>query len=215
MGRAIVVMAKRPLPGLAKTRLARGIGDAAAARLAEAFLRDTLDHAAAVADATLVVAFTPTQDEAYFRALAPFAALVPQPDATLGERMDAAVCAVHAEGCRIVVVGTDAPHVGPERLRAAFAALNDADVCLGPSEDGGYYLVGLRRPTPELFVGVDWSTDRVLAQTLEHANALDLTVAILPTERDVDEADDLARLTERLRQDPRLAPRTAAAIANA
>mgnify|MGYP001820398122 CR=1 FL=1 len=160
-----------------------------------------------------VVCHAPAKDAAWFRTLAPGATLVAQPDAGFGARLDAATRApFERDARRAVTLGADVPQVGPARLRAALDALEDADVCLGPAEDGGYYLVGLRAPAPGLFEGVEWSTERVLDQTLARAEARGLRAATLPVEVDVDDARDLERISAALRADPSLAPYTAAAL---
>lgn len=194
--RALILMAKAPRPGLSKTRLARGAGldDRAAARLSRAFWKDTLAHMRAV-DAERFVAFTPVDAEAELRALDPRARFVAQPDAEFGARVAAAFDAAFASGCeRALVLGVDTPQLRSERLEEAFAALERADCVLGPAEDGGYYLLGLRAPAPALFEGVAWSSERVYADTLARARVLGLAVAELEREFDVDEARDLERL---------------------
>jgi rSAM/selenodomain-associated transferase 1 len=115
----------------------------------------------------------------------------PQLESDLGARMHAAIAARVAAGARrVVVIGTDCPGVTGAGVRSAFAALDDADVVLGPATDGGYYLIGMREPQAALFRDVPWSTHRTLAVTLERARAARLCVALLDTLRDIDTADD-------------------------
>ena len=92
----------------------------------------------------------------------------------------------------MAIIGTDCPGLRASHLAGAFAALETADVVLGPATDGGYYLLGLRQPQPELFRNKAWSTDSVLADTVADARRLGLRVALLPELRDVDDVDDLA-----------------------
>lgn len=110
----------------------------------------------------------------------------------LGARMSYAFQVAFAAGMeRVVTIGTDCPQLDAERLTQAFQALHDYDLVLGVATDGGYYLIGLQRSIPELFVGVDWGTDQVLQQTVEIATSLGLKVAYLDPLTDIDRPEDL------------------------
>ena len=98
-----------------------------------------------------------------------------------------------------IIIGGDLPTLPLGRLRAAFSALEQKPVVLGPSLDGGYYLIGLRAPQPELFEGVAWSTPQVLEQTVQRLNQLGLEMACLEPWYDVDTVDDLRFLVSHLR----------------
>lgn len=212
-GDVLVVMAKEPRPGLAKTRLAAAVGAGAAARLAEALLLDTLHHARDPRWSVLL-AHAPAAAGPWFAERAPGLSLWPQPEGDLGRRMDAAFREAFRRGAtRCVIVGTDAPHMGRGALEAAFGALDDHDACMGPAEDGGYVLIGLGEPQGRLFEGVPWSTEHVARVTRERCAALGLGLATLPSTFDVDEAEDLARLGALLRDEPWRAPRTAGLLA--
>lgn len=237
MKRELVVMAKAPLIGYAKSRLIEssdgapeasgsppsslgtsaldgpprlGRFDAArVARLADAFIRDTLRVSERCTHEALSIVFAPPDSEPYFRALAPSAVLVPQSGGDLGARLAAAVALAFDSGAtRIVVIGTDTPHLPSERVDEAFDALAAADCVLGPARDGGYYLIGLTTPRPELFRGIDWGTASVLADTIAIAAAQGLRVACLREERDIDERADLEWLAEELRSAPARCPHT-------
>jgi hypothetical protein len=212
--RCLILLAKEPLPGRAKTRLAAGVGPERAARLTDGFLRDTVRTCRAVRGAELWIAMEAESAGGYFRALCAEARLVVQPPGDLGARLRAAFDAAFAAGLRrVVAIGSDAPHLPSERIDAAFDALAQADAVLGPAVDGGYYLLGLRAPRPELFDGVAWSTPGVLRQTEERARRLGLDLARLPETFDVDTPDDLERLRELLAADASLCPATRALIA--
>ncbi|MBL8861791.1 MAG: TIGR04282 family arsenosugar biosynthesis glycosyltransferase [Planctomycetes bacterium] len=215
MSRTLLVLAKAPWAGVSKTRLqaeAR-LGPEALARLLEGFVRDVLAACAAVEEARLEIHAAPPGSEALFRELAPQAAVHAQVDGDLGARMQAAFEVAFAAGARAaVLIGTDAPHLGAETLRTAFAALERADCTLVPAEDGGYALLGCSRWSPGLLDGVEWSSERVLAQTLERAARAGLSVELLAPTFDVDRAADLERLAALLAVDPRRAPATAAAL---
>ncbi|MCA1990227.1 MAG: TIGR04282 family arsenosugar biosynthesis glycosyltransferase, partial [Desulfarculus sp.] len=135
-------------------------------------------------------------DPAAFRRWLGLAPLIrPQDSGDLGRRMDLALTRALAEGEeRAVLIGSDCPGLTAEILEQAFAVLADHDLVLGPAQDGGYYLVGLRRPAPEIFRGIAWGSDRVLRQTLNRAGELGLRVALLPELADLDRPEDLPRL---------------------
>jgi rSAM/selenodomain-associated transferase 1 len=121
-----------------------------------------------------------------------------QRGADLGERLASAFCELLAgPGDRAVVMGSDCPDLGPAVIGGAFAALDQHDVALGPTRDGGYYLIGLSRPAPGLFEGVSWGTSHVLSQTLERAERLGLRVAGLAVLDDMDTPEDLVRFIAR------------------
>lgn len=193
----LVIFARFPVPGTAKTRLIPALGPAGAARLQDAMTRHTLCQAAGVADvADVEVRFTGCDAAAmshrYSRRFAGAAGgtevrYEPQGDGDLGDRLARAT----AGGGPVVVVGTDCPALTADLLRTALAELSRHDVVLGPATDGGYYLIALGRPAPTLFAGIDWSTDRVLAQTRAAAEVAGLSVAVLPPLSDVDEPEDL------------------------
>lgn len=209
----VVVLAKAPLCGEAKTRLARDVGPDRARTLAEAFLVDTLALVQARSAPRSLVAFTPEGSRAWFERHAPWAVRRPQGEGDLGARIGAALRAAFDLGARrCVVIGTDTPHLPPERLDEAFEALDGADVCLGPSRDGGYYLIGLRADCPRLFEDVPWSSALVRDVTLERARECALRVRELPVELDVDRGPDLELLLAELQARPTAAPATRAAL---
>jgi uncharacterized protein len=203
---AIIVLAKLPDPGAAiKTRLCPPLTREEAASLYACFLADTLAAARRLAQVKRILAYTPREAEAYFRNLAPDFDLLPQTGNSLGERMQTALEAVFAGGAsRVVLIGSDLPQLSPLTLEAAFVALRGgAPLVLGPSSDGGYYLVGLQQPQPQLF-DITMSTPQVLAQTLERAGQLRLEYTLLPEDFDIDTGADLERLRQLLQADPAL-----------
>ncbi len=145
-----------------------------------------------------MVAFAPDDGRALLQTLLPPGLLwTCQQGSDLGERMAGALADAHAQGFEpLVVVGTDSPTLPPRFVSEALAVLSAgaAEVVLGPTEDGGYYLVGTNTPTPGLFDGVAWSTSRTYADTAGNADRLGLRRHILPPWYDIDTPDDLARL---------------------
>jgi len=195
---AVAVMTKVPGVTAVKSRLHDTLGEARATELYRCFLLDRLDALATLRDITGVVAFTPPGAEAVMTSLAPSALrLVPQRGADLGERLSNILTDLLGRGhAGAIAVDSDSPTLPMAYVREAAAALSGAscDVVLGPCEDGGYYLVGLRGPQSALFEGIPWSTDAVFAMTLERARARGLSVHVLPQWFDVDTEADLRRL---------------------
>ena len=151
---ALVIMAKAPEAGRAKTRLTPPLSASEAAELSRCFLLDTIERVREVRDVAPVIAHDPPEAAPLFRALAPEFGLRAQQGPDLGARMAECVAAVLGAGATgVVLVGSDAPHVSAEHIRLAVRLLGEGahDVVLGPSEDGGYYLIGLRRLHRELF----------------------------------------------------------------
>jgi rSAM/selenodomain-associated transferase 1 len=185
-------MAKHPAAGRVKTRLAAALGPEVANALARAFIQDLAER---LAQLPYPVTWTYWPPEADFSSLVPGACCRPQRGEDLGARMADALAAAFAEGTEpVLVLGTDTPHVPGAVLAEAAAALASSDLALGPAEDGGYYLIGLRRPAPPLFAGVEWGTPDVLGATLVRAREAGLRVHLLPADFDVDLPDDVARL---------------------
>jgi len=188
---ALAVIAKEPVAGQAKTRLAPALGAAGAATLAAAMLADTLAAVRRV-EAAAWLCFAPAGARAHMARLAPGFRLLPQRGADLGDRLAACLADIRADGARrVAIVGADTPHVPPASFRLAFALLDEVDVVLGPALDGGYYLVAAKTPAPALFVGVPMGTDVVLEVTLARARLAGLTVGLLPALRDLDRPEDL------------------------
>ena len=140
--------------------------------------------------------------------------VLPQRGADLGARMESAFRKCFAMGYReVVVIGTDTPWMGVERVRRAFAELKTNDVVIGPAEDGGYCLLGTRRMVTDIFRGIPWSTERVLELTLKKVAALKLRKRLLRLDFDLDRPEDLPRATRMFKRESRRAPRLAVEIA--
>ena len=193
-GRTLVVFAKPPLMGRTKTRLAAGIGPVRAAgfyRAATHRLLTRLDDPRW--RTVLAVNAAPGERYACWPRSIP---RVPQGQGSLGDRMTRVLAALPRGPA--LVIGTDSPQVEPGSIAAAFAALGSADAVFGPADDGGYWLIGLarRRPAPDLFSGVRWSTEHALADTRASLPET-YRVGMLPVLTDVDTAGDLRALTAR------------------
>ncbi len=197
---ALVIMAKRPAVGRTKTRLCPLLEPAAAVALYRAMLQDTIELAAQVDGVQLAIAVTPPEATDDFRPMSPpGAVLLPVAGADIGDCLHQVLGRLLVEGHpKAVAIDSDSPTLPIAHLRQTIALLDETDVVLGPCEDGGYYLIGLKQPQPELFRGIAWSTAQVTIQTLARAEALGLTVALLPAWYDVDVAADLDRLRSEL-----------------
>jgi hypothetical protein len=196
-----------------KTRLIGDLTAAQAAELHAAFFADLLERLRRGPFA-LRVAWALEAGEALPEG-APGIASVRQEGADLGARLHAALADAARAHPAVAAVGSDHPDLPVERVTEAFAALATSDVALGPAADGGYYLVALRAGAvrPELFAGIPWSTDRVLAATLERCRALGVRARQLAPAADVDTPADLRLLAGRLAAGGARCPRTAALLA--
>lgn len=207
-----LVVAKAPAPGRAKTRLAAAVGAPAAAALAEAMLLDTLDGCRAEVERVGLLCASP-DDVRPLRALAgPDAPIVVQEGVGLSAALASGVRAGLGLARVVLLVSADVPGVPAGALRRAVQLLSgDADIVLGPGDDGGYWLVAARGEHPGLFEGIAWSTGGVLAATQARCRTLELVVELVDPWRDVDTVADLAALAERADALP--GRRAAAAIA--
>jgi hypothetical protein len=196
---AVVIMAKAPRAGEVKTRLCPPLTAGAAASLYRCFLLDKIAQVRALKAARPFLAYTPAEARGEFEALAPGLALVPQQGADLGTRLLASLRAALADGHPgAIAIDSDTPTLPTAFLQQAVDLIADpaVDVVLGPTDDGGYYLIGVRAARPGLFEGMPWSTPRVLEETLRRAAAAGLRPVCLPPWFDVDTPADLARLRQ-------------------
>lgn len=190
---AILIFARVPELGRVKTRLAAEIGADAALAVYMRLARHTVREALALAPGVAIrVHFTPPDagDDGHW--LGPEPTYLPQAEGDLGARLGRAFRDAFREGfTRVIVIGSDLPDLTTARLRHALAQLEHNEAVLGPSHDGGYYLLGLRRPMPEVFRDITWSTAAVFRETMERFRKVGVEPAILETLRDVDRAEDL------------------------
>lgn len=198
MNKGLIIFAREPVPGMVKTRLARDLGDQAAAELYAAMLEDVLENAAGL-EGVRTMAFCATDGGPAPALLAPHIASFVQSGTTLGDRMAAAFESAFKSGIEACcIIGSDSPNLPAEFIIQAFVHLehDKVDAVFGPAEDGGYYLLGLRRSWPGLFRNIPWSTATVLETSLKQAEALGLRTTCLPTWYDLDELKDLLRLLD-------------------
>lgn len=195
---ALIVMTKAPEPGQSKTRLVPPLSFAEAADLARALLLDQLNNLAQLSGARLFIAFTPETAAGFFERFAAqgFASFLQQGH-SLGERMSHAFQYLFDGGFgNIILIGSDLPALSLALFDQAYAWLGhgEADVVLGPSTDGGYYLIGMNRLISDIFQDMSWSRDDVLARTTEKLAGLGVRYELLPLGYDIDTSEDLRRL---------------------
>ena len=202
---ALAMMTKAPRSGLVKTRLVPPLTNSEAAELSLCLLRDTIANMKEVAarvPTDLVAVYSPASSEEEFDELLPESfSLLSQSRGALGDRIFHAASSLLSAGYTAVcVIGSDSPTMPAETLDRAMAVLRQPGdrVVLGPADDGGYYLIGLKSPHPRLFQDIDWSTDRVLRQTVDRADEQGLEVQLLPSWYDIDDARSLNRACHEL-----------------
>lgn len=198
---ALAVMAKAPRAGKVKTRLSPPLTLEESAALNICFLRDTTQNIADVAalgSATGLICYTPVGDESAFDGLLPEGfSLIPQRGDAFGERLLAAAEDILAHGYgSVCLIDSDSPTLPTQALLQAVEALSQTGdrIALGGSDDGGYYLIGLKQPHAEPFERITWSTESVYAETVERIRSAQLELVELPTWYDVDDAGTLAVL---------------------
>jgi rSAM/selenodomain-associated transferase 1 len=202
----LIMFAKEPRPGHVKTRLIPPLSPEAAAQLYHCFLLDILEEMGRVPEVKLALAFSPPEAQGFFQTLAPpDTDLFPQEGGDLGERMARACARAFAAGYSPVLLrGSDTPDLPAAVVSEAREVLvgGHFQTVLGPATDGGYYLVGLTDPQPDLFQGPAWSSSTVLESTLETARQRGLTVHLLPAWTDIDTSADLLAFLHRANHTP-------------
>ncbi len=194
----IIIFAKAPLPGLAKTRLIPALGAEGAARLARHMLLSTLERSLAAELGPVELCMSPGPTDLAWQNIPLPSGLVcsDQKGGNLGERMARAAESGLAQNTRVLLIGTDCPALTPARLRFAAAQLNDHDSVIFPALDGGYVLLGLTRFSPRLFADIPWSTEQVAALTLSRIAELGWSLHLAESLPDIDEPGDLHQLPD-------------------
>ncbi len=190
--RRLILFGRYPVPGHTKTRLIPLLGALGAAELQRELTEQALSKLSGAGLAPVDFVYSGgTAEQVNLWMANRRVSLSPQSEGDLGDRMQCALEAALARGARqAILVGTDVPEMNAEHIARAFDALADADLVLGPSNDGGYWLIGCRRPVA-LFDGIEWGSEQVLSQTMASAERLGLSVALLPPLIDVDTPEDL------------------------
>ena len=197
----LIVFAKNPVPNQVKTRLIPTLSPEQAAALYTAFLTDWCETLAKLSEVDLVIAYTPVEAQSDLQALIGDDVIyIPQMGADLGERLTSATQWAAKQGyTKILFVGSDSPTLPISYISEALTLLNSRDTVIGPSTDGGYYLIGfsaaaLTTTVPHVFEEIAWSTADVFQQTVGRIHAAEATLGLLPPWYDIDTAEDLAFL---------------------
>lgn len=214
MNRIIIIMAKVPRAGNVKTRLLPFLAPEQCRDLAEAFLLDAINKTRNLCD-ELIIAFAPAHEKDYFAGVnVENLTLIEQRGADLGEKMfNALEFALRRNSdASVVIIGTDSPTFPPEFVAEAFEKLvSKAKIVLGASEDGGFYLIGLRKNLPNLFKNIEWSSPQVYEQITWNITQSGYILDSIPVWYDVDTPDDLRHLRDEIlgsKQAQKVAPQT-------
>jgi rSAM/selenodomain-associated transferase 1 len=194
MSTALIIFAKAPIPGEVKTRLCPPLTPDEAASLHGTLVLDTIERTKNLPGVSLYVAGAPDHAHPFFKVLEGRygAKLLPQRGPDLGTRMRWAMQDAFEQGVQdVILTGTDLPTLPRAHLTEALKLIKTHDVVLGPTPDGGYYLIGLRRMIPDLFDGIAWSTASVFAETKKKIESAGLSLGLLPECRDLDTLEDL------------------------
>lgn len=201
MRNCLIIFAKEPQKGKVKTRLKDYLSQEQCLNLYKAFLKDVIDLAKKIKCSEKLVAYDSKSNPEYLRKIARPFKFYKQCGRNLGYRMhNAFKFASEDGGCRMVVMGSDSPNLPISFIEGALKKLDRNDVVLGPSLDGGYYLIGMKKPCLGLFQGIKWSSDKVLDETIKKSRQLKKKIAILPRWYDVDESKSLNRLIHDLKK---------------
>ncbi len=198
--RALIIFAKSPLPGSVKTRLTPPFTPELACEIYRAMLLDTLEISRSLTGVTIFLFFEDAPDAAdFFATLSPDILSLPQTGVNLGERMENAFKEIFGRGfSKVAIIGTDSPDLPLEHIFEAFSLLEyeHTDVVFGPAEDGGYYLMALKKVWKELFTGLPWSSDTLLEASVLAAKDSCLGASFLPEWHDIDNVTDLKHLQQ-------------------
>ncbi|MGI2906120.1 TIGR04282 family arsenosugar biosynthesis glycosyltransferase [Tolypothrix sp. VBCCA 56010] len=191
----LIIFTRYPEPGKTKTRLIPALGSVGAANLQRQMTEHTVSQVKQLQASTAIsleIRFAGGNLQLMQDWLGSDLVYQLQGEGDLGSRMMRSLLNSFQQNAeQVVIIGTDCPGVNPQILATAFEQLHVFDLVLGPAVDGGYYLIGLQQPFPELLNNIDWGTSQVLSQTVEIAHKLNLSLAYLPTLADVDRPEDL------------------------
>jgi rSAM/selenodomain-associated transferase 1 len=193
---ALVIMAKEPVIGKVKTRLSPPLSPEAAAGLYKNFLLDKIAQVNGITNVSPFIAYYPDTGLEFFKEHSPDGfELIEQVGNDLGERLAGISSELFKRGFeKVVMIDSDSPNLPTAYIREGFFKLEKADAVLGPTDDGGYYLVGMKKNLPEIFKNIPWSTREVSKVTLQRIMDIGKSLYLLPGWYDVDTAEDLERL---------------------
>ncbi len=215
MSTALIIFVKAPIPGEVKTRLCPPLDEEEAASLHGSLVLDAIERTKGLQGVALYVAGTPDLAHPFFKVMEGRygARLLLQRGPDLGTRMQQAMQDAFDQGTKdVLLTGTDLPTLPRTHLVEALKLIKNHDVVLGPTADGGYYLIGLRKMAPALFDGIAWSTASVFAETKKKIETAGLSLGLLPECRDLDTLDDLKYFIALIGKDRAMTKRTEGAL---
>ena len=190
---ALIIIAKQPEMNNVKTRLSGSMTDKERLELYVSMIENTVQRLGSINSVDTFMAFAPKNSEEYFIKFG--LELMALPEGDLGDRMFYAMNLAMRKGYeKAVLVGVDIPNLSESIILSSFELLSDNDLVFGPATDGGYYLVGFKRPIKEIFEGVEWSTEHTLTQSMEVARENGYSMAFTNTLSDVDTPEDIKRV---------------------
>lgn len=200
----LILMTRIPIPGKTKTRLMGLLTGEECARIHYSFLQDLfsvcdlLKH-----ELDIYITYTPEGKLSIIKNIIPeYIEAFPQQGEDLGERMGYSINKLLKKYNKVVLIGTDIPELQPRHIKEAFDVLDDKDICLGPTVDGGYYLVGMKKAHDEIFNNnIAWGKKSVLEGTLDIANRRGLKVGLSSKCRDIDTKDDLKIFIDKIKDE--------------
>lgn len=196
----LIIFTRYPEPGTTKTRLIPALGEVGAANLHKQMTEQTIfqvKELQKIIRVSVEVRFTGGNLEKMQNWLGNDLRYESQGKGDLGARMERSLInAFNQKAQQVIIIGTDCPELNSQILTTAFEQLKVFNLVLGPAIDGGYYLIGLQQPTPELFTNISWGTAQVFAKTVEIAQKLNLSMGYLPTLADIDRPEDLTALSD-------------------
>jgi len=206
----LIVFAKEPEAGKVKTRLQGYLSPDTCVKLYKAFLSDMLELARSIKCSVKVLAYESSVVEPrYLKTIAQDFLFHKQEGRNLGEKMHHAFNFAKRMNCnKIVIIGSDSPNLPLKYIKEAYSRLGKSDIILGPSHDGGYYLIGLKNPCKGIFKGVEWSSKTVLDNTITNASNIGKKISILKKWYDVDDSMGFIRLKSDLKKKKKAAPWT-------
>ena len=202
MRRCLFIFAKEPQKGRVKTRLKGCLSQAQCLSLYKAFLKDTIDLAKNIRCDVRILAYDSScKSPDYLKRIRRPFKLYKQKGRDLGQKMHNAFKSANGSGdFKSVIIGSDSPSLPASFIEEAFRKLNKSDLVLGPTLDGGYYLIGLKKPCFDIFKGIQWSSNQVLKNTVKNAKKLGKRISILKSWYDIDEPQDIAHLKQDLKK---------------
>ena len=206
----LVIMAKAPREGSVKTRLSQSLPPAAVTDLYRCLLFDTIALARSIREVNVAIMCPMSDVEDLARIVGDFAPIIPQKGNGLAAGLTSVFATfVSGRHRRVIAFDSDSPHLPPSVIKGAFVALATCDLVVGPTEDGGYYLVGATAYHPTLFMGDSLGTANALETLVAQSRSLGLSLHLTDTFYDIDLPTDLSRVAAELQLDPAKAPRTA------